>query len=273
MALPYATAPATSRDDVLSFLDTHKKEMRSRLDLIPPDIQRESAFYLSPEELVQYSATSGEVRAALANESFCKDYYNHRVPSDLQLSEAPLGVPFCTVIRALPKILQNVVIIQAIVMQWERCVAPTTAELIADPNRRLECQNYRTERLQPTIHLESDEGYGYLLRPRDSREPGIQLLFGSMTRWSPGLESLYYYYRLTQRLGEWSVPASQLRHLLVALVATDGYLFPGTANYRIGLIVFNLSTRETLEQAEGISRQRDVRRTARELPFTEELPE
>ena len=237
--------------------------MRSVYKEMQPDI-REELFYLTPEQLVERAETSPEVIAALNSESFCRDYYNRRVPSDLQLIEAPMGVAFCTLIRALPLVLAQLATIRSIVMRWERCVVPRKEELNWTTNtsqfsRCVSWSGMGGDDLN-VIQLAETGEYLYVLSPWNNEDPHIRL----------DLRAIREGRRLgPRRVGEWRVPLAQLRALLVALVATRGHLFENTERYSIALVRSLPLTRMQMEHRETFAQRARDRRAARELPSQE----
>ena len=235
----------------------------------PSTLRHREAFYFTPEQLLAYSETSSEVVAALSDPEFCRDYYNRRVPSDLQLSEPPMGVPFCTLVRSLPSILTQVSTIQIDIMRWERCVVPGKEELnrYINPTQFNECLSWTVGR-EPsgTIRFAKTGGYYYRLSPWDSVNPYIRLELREIRKGERGPIG-------SRRVGEWSVPLTQLRPLLIALVATRGHLFENTEGYEIALIRSVPWTRVQMERREDRAEQTRTRRTALELPFAWEEDE
>ena len=237
---------------------------RSFLDLVPADVRREEAFDLTPRELIEYGATSAKVAAALNDESFCRDYYNRRVPADLQLTEPPLEIPFCELIRALPSILSQLTEIQTTIMQWERCVVPEKEKLNRNVNSAQfsRCVDWSSGRDSIAIQIAEAGDHLYVLSPWNSDDPHIRLELRVVRESRRGPSAF-------ERVGEWRVPLALLRPLLVALVATEGHLFENTENYDIVLIQSLPSPRIQMEQRETAHKAALMRRSDRELPFRE----
>lgn len=233
------------------------------LDTLVRDPVQQLGLKIAPDELEQFAATDPRIATLLSDERFCREYYNLRVPFDLQLQE-PLGVSFCQVVRALPDILARLATIQEMVMRWERCVVPGKDELNRFVNTAQfgQCLSWSTSQNSLTILLDRGADHAYLLSPWDSANPYIRLQLRLLRDGRQGPS-------IVQRVGEWRVPLQQLRSLLVALIATRGHLFENTENYRIAYIQSIPRTRVQMEQREIISERARSRQAIRELPFSE----
>ena len=171
-------------------------------ELPPRDVIYLLGLKIPPSQLGIFAAADPRQGRLLGDEQFCREYYNLRVPSDLQLTTNLPNLTFCQLIPRLDRVLQYMPQIQEAAMRWRLC---------SEQYEFYKCPTYTIrvgEGGPHTINIQSELGSGSTN--------------GSTRDWPPRNISITHGFIL----GGWTVTGGDVRPALIEVVANGLAAFP-----------------------------------------------
>ena len=189
------------------------------------------ALRIPPSDLATFAAADARQSFVISDEKFCKEYYNLRVPSDLQLERPPPFLTFCKLIHHIDRVLARTSEIQTAVMRWQLC------STLAVPDHRCEGVNLTVGEDPDWSHI--------LIAPHSDQGNRVWPVTKVNVRYDPpfsayeplvtnpgGHVNLVRLRQVEGTLGsEWTVETGDIKGILIGLIATGLSGYPNEPDF------------------------------------------